>query len=172
MPTNIVPFVVAAAVFAVLYAGGPFYSPGLHIASQLIGEPHHDRSVDFEDEPIEATPFGEELAHLVVESGQRRFIEFFQAQQSYNQEHSHSFDLKGSIHDNLVEICGIAIDIVRDPYFQMEAREEIESKVRQTDSFMTTYMDPETDGSDKDLLDSYHDIWEQLDKIGVIDQGI
>ena len=58
---------------------------------------------------------------------------------------------------------------MRDPYYQMEAREEIESKVRQTDSFMTTYMD-ETDGGDKDLLESYHDIWERLERIGVLAQ--
>ena len=94
---------------------------------------------------------------------------FFQAQIAYHEEHSHSFDLKGSIHANLIDICGIAIDIVRDPYYQIEARDEIESKVRQTDSFMTTYMD-ETDGGDKDLLESYHDIWERLERIGVLAQ--
>jgi hypothetical protein len=57
---------------------------------------------------------------------------------------------------------------VRDPYYQLEARDDIESKVRQTDSFMTTYMEESETGGD--LLESYHDIWERLERIGVLAQ--
>ena len=111
---------------------------------------------------------------MVVESGQKKFVEFFEAQMAYNKKHSQTFDLKGSIHANLIDICGLAVGIVRDPYYQMEAREEIESKVRQTDSFMTTYMDDtgEDEFSAAEppgmLLESYHAIWERLEQIGVI----
>ena len=99
---------------------------------------------------------------------------FFQAQIAYNKKHSQSFNLKGSIHANLIDICGLAVEIVRDPYYQMEARDDIESKVRQTDRFMTTYMDDtgEDEFSAAEppgmLLESYHAIWERLEQIGVI----
>ena len=144
----------------------------------LIGEPFHDPSSDFEDEPIEDEPFGEELTYLVVESGQKKFVEFFEAQMAYNKKHSQTFDLKGSIPATLVDICGLAVGIVRDPYYQLEARDDIESKVRQTDRFMTTYMDDTGELEEIDefsaaeppgmLLESYHAIWERLEQIGVI----
>lgn len=165
MSTNYVPYVVIG-IFALLWGSTYFQmSPDKQFGGKplLIGEPLGDSSWDFEDEPIAETPFDD--PEWVVDNE----VSFFQAQMSYNQEHAHSVDLKGTIHANLTEICGIAIDIVRDPYYQMEAREEIESKVRQTDSFMTTYME-ETDGGDKDILESYHDIWEWLERIGVLAQ--
>ena len=116
--------------------------------------------------PFEDPPFVKEIGGPANEE------RFYQAQITYHKEHSNSFDLKGSIHANLIEICGIAIGIVRDPYYQIEARDEIESKVRQTDGFMTTYLDESDEdalsGGNRELLDSYHDIWERLERIGVL----
>ena len=96
------PLISYVALGLIILLWGSYYfqmsTDKKRFAVGLIGEPFHDPSSDFEDEPIQPTPFGEELAHLVVQSGQKRFIQFFQDQMSYNKEHSHSFDLKGSIH--------------------------------------------------------------------------
>ena len=124
---------------------------------------------DEKDPEFEDPPFVKQLGGSANEEC------FYQAQIAYHKEHSNSYekyDLKGSIHANLIEICGLAIGIVRDPYNQTEAKDDIVSKVRQTDGFMTTYLDESDEdalsGGNRELLDSYHDIWERLERIGVL----
>lgn len=129
-----------------------------------IGEPHDDPSLWFDDEPIKPTidisEFKPDNTHMIT---------FFKEQMSYNQDNQHTFDLKGSIHANLADICGRAIGLARDPYFQLNGETEIQSKVRQTDGFLETFLETE---SDDELGRSYDAIMGRLTEMGLIDAGI
>jgi hypothetical protein len=136
-----------------------------------------DPSWEFEEEPIAETPGGVDDPEVeIVVSTARADVNFFEGQINYNQEHSHDLTLKGTIHANLIEICGVAINIVREPFMQLENRDEIESSVRRVDRFMQTYMktkfEEDPGGRDEELFTSYHEIWERLEQIGVIAERI